>query len=263
MQKIDFPKDFFWGAATASYQIEGYPLADGAAPSIWHDFSHRPGKIKHNHNGDIACDHYHRYPEDIRIMKDLGLRAYRFSIAWPRIFPAPGTVNPRGLDFYKRLVDELLTREIEPFITLFHWDTPLWLEKMGGFPKRQAVDHLTEYGLTIFKELGDRVKHWITLNEPAAYTLMGYIRGKHAPGKKNKFREMMAAVHHLLLGHSRLVRAFKETVSRGKIGIAEAQIWTRPLNPESEKDRRGDGPGYQPPLSRPDHLWGLPGKNIE
>ncbi len=127
-----FPDDFVWGTATASYQIEGSPLADGSSPSIWHKFSHIPGKVKNNENGDTACDHYHRYEEDIDNLVKLGVKAYRFSIAWPRIIPEPGIINQKGIDFYKRIIDRLLEHNIEPFVTLFHWDTPLWLEKLGG-----------------------------------------------------------------------------------------------------------------------------------
>ncbi len=169
-------------------------------------------------------------------MSDLGIQAYRFSTAWPRIFPEPGKINPKGLDFYKRLVDGLLDKGIEPFITLFHWDAPLWLEKMGGFPQKASLEHLSEYGLTLFKELGDRVKRWITLNEPMVFTVLGYFMGNHAPGKKNKLKQMFAAAHNLLLGHSRLVRLFRETVKQGKIGIAEAQTWFKPLDPDNVKD---------------------------
>ncbi len=236
MDKIIAPGNFIWGAATASYQIEGSPLADGASPSIWHEFSHRRGKIKYNHNGDTACDHYHRYPEDVKHMKDLGLKAYRFSVSWPRIIPSPGKINPKGLDFYKRLVDELLKKGIEPYITLFHWDAPLWLEETGGFAKREAVDHLVEYGMTLFKGLGDRVKHWITINEPMVFAFLGYYFGSHAPGKKMKIKDTFSVTHHLLLGHSFLVRRFRETVKDGKIGISEAQIWAKPLEPDRPKD---------------------------
>ena len=140
-----FPNDFIWGTSTAAYQIEGSPLADGASPSIWHDFSHRKGRINNNQHGDIACDHYHRYQEDIGHLKELGVKAYRFSVSWPRIVAQPGAINTKGIDFYRRIVDLLLEAGIEPYITLFHWETPLWLERQGGFRKRHSVDYLAEY----------------------------------------------------------------------------------------------------------------------
>lgn len=238
MSALKVPADFVWGAAASSYQIEGHPLADGAAASIWHTFSHTPGKIADNTTGDIACDHYHRYSEDIDHMRELGLKAYRLSISWPRIMPAAGTINPKGMDFYDRLIDTLLDSGIEPYITIFHWETPQWVEDAGGFSRRQAVDHLGEYGLRLFTAFGDRVKFWITINEPLSYAVYGYFMGIHAPGKKMKIKQTLAASHHLLLGHSRLVSVFRQTVKHGKIGIAEAQIWIKPLNTRRERDLR-------------------------
>jgi beta-glucosidase len=233
-----FPDGFLWGTATAAYQIEGYPLADGACPSIWHEFSHRRGKISGNDNGDLACDHYHRYPEDIRILSELGVKAYRFSIAWPRIFPEPHRLNPKGLDHYKQILDLLLEAGIEPFVTIFHWDEPLWLERQGGFSRRSAVDHFVEYGQTLFRELGGRVKKWISLNEPLGFAAQGYVLGNYAPGKKWDLRAMVCSFHHLLLGHSRLAEALHGAGTGGTIGIAEAQILTRPADPDRPKDRQ-------------------------
>ncbi|NOY08784.1 MAG: beta-glucosidase [Spirochaetes bacterium] len=233
-----FSDDFLWGTATASYQIEGSPLADGASPSIWHKFSHIPGKTKNNENGDTACDHYHRYEEDIDNLVKLGVKAYRFSIAWPRIIPEPGTINRKGIDFYKRIIDRLLKHNIEPFITLFHWDTPLWLEKLGGFRKRESVDHFLFYGETLFKEFGDRVKHWISVNEPMVYTISGYVIGDMAPGYKRDLRGLFHAAHHLLLSHSRLADALHGFSKGAVIGIAEAQVWVRPFKSGSERDKR-------------------------
>jgi len=151
MARLTFPSTFLWGAATAAYQIEGSPLADGAAPSIWHEWSHTPGKIVDGTNGDVACDHFRLWRDDIRHMKDMGLTAYRFSVSWPRIFPEAGRLNHKGLDFYSRLVDGLREAGIEPWVTLFHWDTPVWLQRLGGFTRRLAVDHLVEFGSAMFK----------------------------------------------------------------------------------------------------------------
>ena len=237
MDNNKFPDDFLWGTSTASYQIEGSPLADGATPSIWHKFSHIPGKIKNNENGDIACDYYNRYEEDIENLAKLKVKAYRFSISWPRVVPEPGKINQKGLDFYKRIVDKLLSRNIEPFITLFHWDTPLWLEEMGGFRERASVDHFLFYGETLFREFGDRVKHWISLNEPIVYAIQGYVIGDMAPGYKRNLKGMFHATHHLLLSHAKLNAILHKSVKDAQIGIAEAQIWTKPLRPNLKRDR--------------------------
>jgi beta-glucosidase len=153
MPLISFPQGFLWGAATSAYQIEGSSLEDGACPSIWRLFSHSRGRIKDRTTGDQACDHYHRYKEDVRLMKDMGLKAYRFSIAWPRIIPEAGRINPKGLDFYSRLIDRLLESGIEPFPTLFHWDVPEWLEKEGGFRSRKSVDHCMSYAAAVISRV--------------------------------------------------------------------------------------------------------------
>ena len=167
MQKIIFPKDFVWGTATAAYQIEGGYNQDGKGLSVWDDFTHKKGKIKNGDNGDITCDHYNRYKEDVSLMKTLGYKAYRFSVSWSRILPeGKGNINQKGLDFYDRLVDELLKKKIDPFITLFHWDLPLALEKEGGWFNRKTSEHFGDYTEIVVKKLGDRVKNWITLNEP-------------------------------------------------------------------------------------------------
>jgi beta-glucosidase len=231
------PKDFLWGVASASYQIEGFPLTNGASPSIWHNFSHKRGKIHNNENADLACDHYHRYSEDIGHMKEIGIGAYRFSIAWPRIFPEPGKLNPRGLDFYRRLVDGLLDAGITPFITVFHWDAPQWFEDLGGFLQRKNLEHFVQYGRSLFETLGDRVNHWITLNEPVFFSLCGYLLGNWPPGKRNQFRQMFTAAHHQLLAHGRLIQEFRDAVPSGTIGIAEGQLWVTPLRPENKRDR--------------------------
>jgi beta-glucosidase len=241
MTRIGFPKGFLWGVATAAYQIEGSPLEDGASPSVWHEFSHSPRRIIDGTNGDIACDHYHRWREDIGLMKELGLSAYRFSVAWPRIFPEPGKLNQRGIDFYSRLVDGLLGAGIEPWVTVFHWDQPVWLEKMGGFLERSSVDHFVEYGRALFRALGDRVKRWITVNEPSVFSSVGYILGYFPPGRKMDFKGMYHSSHYLLLAHARLCEAFNGSVPNGKIGIALNKTWCCPRNPESRKDREAAG----------------------
>ena len=178
MEKIAFPQGFTWGAASAAYQVEGSPLADGAAPTNWHEFTHRRGTIQDGSNGDVACDHYHRHADDITLMRDLGLKAYRFSVGWARVFPEPGRVNQKGLDFYERLVDELLAAGIQPWLTIFHLEEPVWLSRMGGFSRRTSVDHLVRLGTTLFERLGDRVRNWITINEPTIYSFQGRAAGE-------------------------------------------------------------------------------------
>lgn len=236
-----FPKEFLFGAATASYQIEGHPLADGAAPSIWHEFAHKPWKIQGGDNGDVACDHYQRYPDDVRHMAELGLQAYRFSLAWPRIVPEPGKVNQKGLDFYSSLVDELLKKGIIPMATLFHWDAPLWLEKQGGFASPESVEHFRFYADTVMSHLGDRVKRWITLNEPMVFTTYGYGTGHMAPGYRFQFSKMFKAVHYLLLSHAEGVRVCRERVKDGEVGIAQAQPWIRPYREWKGLDGKAAG----------------------
>jgi beta-glucosidase len=228
--------DFLWGVATSSYQIEGQPLADGAAPSNWHRFSHRRGKIHNNDNGDLACDHYRRWPEDVQHLAGLGVGAYRFSVAWPRIVPEPGRVNSQGLAFYDRLVDALLERGIRPLVTIFHWDLPAWLEDRGGFTRPEALEHLDFYGQTLFRALGDRVQLWNTINEPLSVAAYGYLYGTHPPGRRLRLRQCLAVSHHLLLGHARLVRLFRQMGGDGAIGITEAQIWVQPLDPADSRD---------------------------
>ncbi len=234
--RISFPPGFLWGAATASYQIEGSPLADGASPSIWHEFSHRRGKISDGTNGDVACDHYRRYADDVGSMKDLGLTAYRFSVSWPRIFPEPHRCNQKGLDFYSRLVDCLLGAGIEPWVTVFRWDEPVWLERMGGFTRRVAVDHMAEYGAVLFRTLGDRVKSWISINEPSIYSSLGYILGYFPPGRRNDLTGMFRSAHHLLLAHARLAECLKQSAAGGRIGIALAKVWITPRDRENARD---------------------------
>jgi beta-glucosidase len=196
-----FPTGFRWGVATAAYQIEGAVTEDGRAPSIWDTYSHTPGLVAAGHTGDIACDHYHRYAEDVAIMRDLGVGTYRFSIAWPRVRPdGSGPVNPRGLDFYDRLIDELLAAGIAPMATLYHWDLPQSLEDRGGWTARETAYYFADYAAAAYKRLGDRVATWTTLNEPWCSAFLGYSAGAHAPGRKDPAASFRA-VHHLLLAH--------------------------------------------------------------
>jgi beta-glucosidase len=216
-----FPPDFTWGTATSAYQIEGSPTADGAGRSIWHRFSHTPGNTWLNETGDVACDHYRRYKDDVAIMAELGANAYRFSIAWGRIFPqGTGAVNKKGIDFYSRLVDELLKRGITPNATLFHWDLPEALDDRGGWLNRDVADWFADYATTMFDALGDRVKIWSTLNEPWVVTDGGYLSGVLAPGHSNLF-EAPIATHNLLRSHGKAVERFRaaNAAKNGKIGI--------------------------------------------
>ena len=241
---LNFPDGFLWGTATAAYQIEGAHNADGKAPSIWDTFSHIPGKIFENHNGDVACDHYHRYRDDVAIMADLGLGAYRFSVSWPRVIPGgTGAPNQQGLDFYSRLVDALLERKIRPFVTLYHWDLPQAMEDRGGWGSRDTAAAFGEYAALMGRTLGDRVKDWITLNEPLATTAGGYIFGVLAPGKQEPQLAFQVS-HHLNLAHGHAVRALRGTVPASHVGITQVSM---PVYPASDSDadrqaaRRYDG----------------------
>lgn len=219
-EHAEFPPDFLWGAATAAYQIEGSPLADGAGPSIWHRFSHTPGRTVNGDTGDIACDHYNRYESDIALMRDLGLKSYRLSIAWSRIFPeGRGKVNPRGLDFYSRLVDVLLENEILPNVTLYHWDLPAALDDRGGWLNPDIAHWFADYGKVMFDALGDRVGMWATINEPLVVMDGGYMHGNLAPGHRNMY-EAPIVTHNLLRAHALGVQAFRARAAKGsRIGI--------------------------------------------
>jgi len=218
-QVLKFPQDFLWGAATSSYQIEGAWNEDGKGESIWDRFSHTPGKVFNGDTGDVACDHYHRWQDDITLMKSLGLRAYRFSIAWPRIFPAGrGAVNSAGLDFYNRLVDGLLEADITPFVTLYHWELPQALQDEGGWPVRSTAEAYVEYADTISRALGDRVKNWITFNEPWVSAFVGHWEGRHAPGHTD-LHEALATAHHLMLAHGWAVPQIRANCPDGQVGI--------------------------------------------
>jgi len=218
--KLHFPENFIWGAATASYQIEGAWNEDGKGESIWDRFSHTPGKILNNDTGDVADDHYHRYREDVALMKTLGLKAYRFSISWPRILPMGlGRVNQSGIDFYSRLVDELLKAGIQPFATLYHWDLPQVLFEAGGWPNRSTAEAFVEYTDVITRALGDRVKHWMTHNEPSVVANLGYRHGDHAPGIKGDMVSALKSAHHLLLSHGWAIPLIRQNSPGSEIGI--------------------------------------------
>lgn len=213
-----FPESFLWGAATSAYQIEGSPLADGAGASIWHRFAHTPGRIRNGDTGDVACDHYRRYRDDLALMSNLGLTAYRFSIAWSRVMPqGRGAVNAAGLDFYERLVDGLLERGIEPMATLYHWDLPAALDDRGGWLNPDIAHWFADYAQTMFRRLDGRVKLWATLNEPWVVTDAGYLHGVHAPGHRSPFEAPIAS-HHLLRAHGAAVRAYRAE-GKHRIGL--------------------------------------------
>ncbi|AXK31307.1 beta-glucosidase [Streptomyces armeniacus] len=216
---LSLPADFRWGVATAAYQIEGAVAEDGRAPSIWDTFSHTPGKVEGGDTGDTACDHYHRWPEDLALMRQLGVDAYRFSIAWPRVLPGgDGPVNERGLAFYDRLTDALLDAGITPFPTLYHWDLPQALQDRGGWPERATAEAFGEYASVVAERLGDRITDWATLNEPLCSAWIGHLEGRMAPG----FTDVTAAVRasvHLHLGHGLAVRAIRAAVPGARVGI--------------------------------------------
>jgi beta-glucosidase len=233
---LRFPDGFLWGAATSAYQIEGATDADGRGESIWDRFAARPGAIADGRDGAIACDHYHRWRRDIELMKGLGLGAYRFSIAWPRIVPSGrwGT-NPAGLAFYDRLVDGLLEAGIEPFVTLYHWDLPQTLEDAGGWAARDTVNAFAEYVDVVSDLLGDRVRRFVTHNEPWCISVLGYAEGLHAPGRRD-FPASLAAAHHLLLSHGLATEIIRSNAPDAEVGITLNLVPHEPASP-SEADR--------------------------
>lgn len=229
---IQFPKNFLWGCATSAYQIEGSPLADGAGPSVWHRFSHTPGRVQDGDTADVTCDHYRRWEGDVDLMHSLGLNSYRFSIAWGRVLPEGiGRVNAAGLDFYERLVDRLLSRGIQPMVTLFHWDLPAALDDRGGWLNRDIAHWFAEYANVVFRRLDDRVQYWTTLNEPWVVADGGYMHGVLAPGHRNIF-EAPRAAHHLMMAHGAAVQAYR-AVGRNKIGLV---VNIEPKYPASQSD---------------------------
>ncbi|MCC7365200.1 MAG: beta-glucosidase [Dehalococcoidia bacterium] len=234
MTMLEFPQGFQWGAATASYQIEGAHNEDDRGLSIWDTFSHQPGRVMHGENGDIACDHYHRYEQDIALMAELGLQTYRFSVSWSRVIPfGTGHVNEKGLAFYDRLIDALLDRGIEPALTLYHWDLPQALQDLGGWANREIVEAFAGYARLLFERYGDRVSRWITLNEPLIFTQFGHRSGVMAPGIRS-LPVTARAVHHALLAHGRAVQAFRESGREGEIGITNANTSYEPADDTPE-----------------------------
>jgi beta-glucosidase len=226
---MPFPKDFIWGSATSAYQIEGGAQTEGRGESIWDRFSHTPGKIRNNDNGDVACDHLHRYVEDIALMKSLGLVAYRFSIAWARVIPAgTGATNAAGLDFYDRVVDELLRQGIAPYATLYHWDLPQALQDRGGWENRDSIQWFGDYADLMTRRLGDRIKNWTTLNEPSVVAFLGNEIGIHAPGKKDLATALKVG-HHVMLAHGAAIPIIRRNVPNTKAGITIDLGYFEPL----------------------------------
>ncbi len=238
MAALTFPKGFQWGTASAAYQIEGAWNEDGKGESIWDRFTHTPGKIKNGDTGNVACDYYHRYRDDIAMMAGLGLNASRISLSWPRILPqGRGAVNQKGLDFYDRVVDEMMRLKIKPFVTLFHWDLPQALEDAGGWPNRDTANHFRDYAATVADRLGDRVKHWMVFNEPWVFTILGHLSGMHAPGRHDP-AEAMRATHVVNLAQGLGVRALRERGHNPEaVGTAFSMSSVHPQNRDSKEDR--------------------------
>jgi beta-glucosidase len=239
-----FPPTFLFGAATAAYQIEGAAHEDGRRDSIWDAFCRIPGAVVNGDNGDVACDHYHRYRDDVALMSDLGLQTYRFSTSWARVRPDGGPVNTEGLDFYSRLVDELLAKNIKPWLTLYHWDLPQALEEKGGWANRDTAYLFADYAMSVHDALGDRVTAWTTLNEPWCSSFLSYIGGEHAPGRQDPAAGL-AASHHLLLGHGLAVRQLRERNPELSLGITVNLTVVDPVDAADPADidaaRRIDG----------------------
>jgi beta-glucosidase len=233
-----FPENFTWGVAAAAYQIEGAAAEDGKGPSVWDQFCRQPGKVLDGHTGDSACDHYHRYREDVGIMKDIGARAYRFSISWPRVIPAgTGAVNAKGLDFYEKLVDELLAAGIQPWATLFHWDYPHELFCRGGWLNRDSADWFADYTRVVVDRLSDRVQHWMTLNEPQCFIGFGHAMGTNAPGLKLGTADCLRAGHHVLLAHGKAVQVLRaHAVKPATVGWAPVGVVSLPIPQAGEND---------------------------
>jgi beta-glucosidase len=239
---MKFPEGFVWGAAAASYQIEGAAQEDGRGLSVWDHFSHQPGKVWAGNTGDVACDHYHRFQEDIDLMAGLGLQAYRFSVSWPRVMPEGiGRVNEQGLAFYDRLVDGLLAKDIEPWLTLFHWDFPLDLYKQGGWLRRESADWFAEYTQVVVDRLSDRVSKWITINEPQCFIGLGHQDGYHAPGDTLEMKDVLRVSHHVLLAHGRSVQVIRSQaktpphIGAAPVGVIDVPATDSPEDVEAAR----------------------------
>jgi len=232
-----FPSDFTWGFAASAYQIEGAAADDGRGISIWDTFARQPGAVLNTDTGDVACDHYHRYPEDVRLMAEIGASAYRFSISWPRVMPAgTGAVNQRGLDFYQRLVDELLGAGVQPMVNLFHWDLPQALQDRGGFANPEVAGWFSDYTALIASRLGDRVTDWMTFNEPAVFAFLAHAEGIHAPGIRH-WPTAMRVADNQLRAHAAVVPIIRSAVPRARIGVAIDVNQAVPAT-DSDRDRR-------------------------
>lgn len=239
---MSFPPDFTWGVASAAYQIEGAPTADGKGLSTWDMFTRKPGAIWGGQNADVACDFYHRWRDDLKLMRDLGIKAHRFSIAWPRVMPeGTGTVNQKGLDFYSAIVDQLIEHGIQPWVTLFHWDYPLALYHRGGWLNRESADWFAEYTQVVVDRLSDRVRHWMPQNEPHCYLILGHERGYHAPGDKLRFDELLLATHNNFLAHGRAVQVIRArskqtaTIGCASVGCVHMPATSDPADVEAAR----------------------------
>lgn len=238
---MNFPDDFLWGAATSSYQIEGAALEDGRGECIWTRFANTPGKVANGDTGAVACDHYHRYADDVALMQSLNLQAYRFSVSWPRVIPAgTGTINPKGLDFYDRLVDALLEANITPYLTLYHWDLPQALQDKGGWANPESVSWFSDYTDLMTRRLGDRVKHWITINEPWVIAYMGHLDGVHAPGISD-LNTTLRVAHHVLLAHGAAMPVIRRNIPDATAGIT---LDFTPAYPISDSDEDAQAAVY-------------------
>ncbi|MFW5658465.1 MAG: GH1 family beta-glucosidase [Bacteroidota bacterium] len=236
--KADFGADFKWGVASAAYQIEGAWNVDGKSPSIWDTFTHEKGNVLNNDTGDVACEFYTRYPQDIPTAASLNVDAFRFSLAWTRILPeGTGNVNHRGLDFYKRVVDTCLENSLEPWVTIYHWDLPQILQDKGGWANRDVIGWFSEYTDVVTRALGDRVKHWMIFNEPAAFVSLGYMLGMHAPGKKS-LGKFLKATHYVNLSMAEGGRIARANVEQGKIGSTWSCSHVEPKDPDNPRDLR-------------------------
>ncbi len=234
LRRADFGNDFQWGVATAAYQIEGAWNVDGKGPSIWDTFSHRRGKIKTKENGDMACDFYHRFPDDLSLMQQMGIQNFRCSLAWSRILPeGKGRVNDKGLDFYKRLIDNALEKGVKPWLTIYHWDLPQALENEGGWANRSIIGHFSEFANLVTREFGDRVKDWMVLNEPMAFTSLGYLLGIHAPGRRG-IGSFVKSAHHATMCQAEGGRIIRANVPGAHVGTT---ISASPIHPKDDRPK--------------------------
>ena len=257
---MSFRSDFIWGVATASYQVEGAPSEDGKGPSVWDEFCRVPGSVYQNETGDAACDHYHRWREDVALMKRIGLKAYRFSVSWPRILPeGTGRINEAGLRFYENLIDELVDSGITPFVTLFHWDYPAALQKQGGWLNPASPRWFRDYARLVAERFAGKVKYYFTLNEPQCFLGMGHGLGLHAPGLRLSPPDLMLAVHHVLLAHGLAVGALREYGGDGlKIGLAQCGAVRFPASDSAQDEAAARRAMFDIPDSPADVLGGVP-----